>query len=82
LLDELPDLASRTLGGGVVSANDEFFAARDNLINPEAPDHSRGTFGSKGQVYDGWETRRRRRPGHDHAVVRLGIADLLERCKS
>ena len=34
----LPDLASRRLGGGVVFANDEFFAAADNLVDPASPD--------------------------------------------
>jgi allantoicase len=73
----LPDLASRLLGGGVVAANDEFFAARDNLVNPQPPGFTPHTFGPKGQVYDGWETRRRREPGHDHAVVRLGVAGVV-----
>lgn len=74
---DLPDLASRLLGGGVVAANDEFFAARDNLVDPEPPTFAAGTFGAKGQVYDGWETRRRREPGHDHAVVRLGVPGIV-----
>lgn len=73
----LPDLAARSLGGSVVSANDEFFAARDNLVLDEAPGHRPATFGAKGQVYDGWETRRRREPGHDHAVIRLGAPGVL-----
>jgi allantoicase len=73
----LPDLASRRLGGGVVDANDELFAERENLIKPEAPAYSTYTFGHKGQVYDGWETRRRREPGHDQAVVRLGVAGVV-----
>ena len=73
----LPDLASRRLGGSVVSANDELFAERENLIKPEPPEYSTYTFGHKGQVYDGWETRRRREPGHDHAVVRLGAAGVV-----
>ena len=73
----LPDLASRRLGAGVVSANDELFAERENLIKPEPPEYSTYTFGHKGQVYDGWETRRRREPGHDHAVVRLGAAGVV-----
>jgi allantoicase len=69
---ELPDLASRTLGGSVVAANDELFAPRENLIRPEPPVavHS---FGPKGKQYDGWETRRRREPGADWAIVRLGV---------
>jgi allantoicase len=73
----LPDLASRRLGGGVVSANDELFAERENLIKPEAPAYSTYTFGHKGQVYDGWETRRRREPGHDEAIVRLGVPGVV-----
>jgi allantoicase len=73
----LPDLASRGLGGGVVAANDELFAERENLIKPEAPTYSTYTFGHKGQVYDGWETRRRREPGHDWAIARLGAAGVV-----
>jgi allantoicase len=34
-------------------------------------------FGHRGKVYDGWETRRRREPGHDEAVVRLGIPGIV-----
>jgi len=67
-----PDLASRALGGGVVFANDEFFAAADHLVLPSAPTFSPRTFDHKGQIYDGWETRRRRTPGQDTAIVRLG----------
>ncbi|MBO0829564.1 MAG: allantoicase [Streptosporangiales bacterium] len=74
---EWPDLAVRTLGGGVVAANDELFAAKENLVRTEPPTHLPHTFGSKGQVYDGWETRRRREPGHDWAVVRLGVPGVV-----
>jgi allantoicase len=73
----LPDLACRRLGGSVVAANDELFAERENLIKPEPPGHQSYTFGHKGQVYDGWETRRRREPGHDWAVVRLGLPGVV-----
>jgi allantoicase len=73
----LPDLASRRLGGGVVWANDELFAERENLIKPEDPTYSTYTFGHKGQIYDGWETRRRREPGHDWALVRLGLPGVV-----
>lgn len=70
---DLPDLAVRSLGGAVVAANDEFFADKENLIKPAEPVFSPGTFTAKGQLYDGWETRRRRTPGHDWALVRLGV---------
>lgn len=69
----LPDLALRTNGGSVVWANDEFFAERENLVRPGPSVYSPATFGHKGQVYDGWETRRRRTPGVDEAIVRLGV---------
>ena len=63
-----------------MAASDEFFAERDNLIKPEAPAHQPRTFGPRGQLYDGWETRRMHLPdgmlpgpdAHDWAVVRLG----------
>jgi allantoicase len=72
-----PDLASRDLAGSVVSANDELFAPRQNLILPAPPTHEVGAFGHTGKVYDGWETRRRREPGHDWAIVRLGVPGIV-----
>jgi allantoicase len=74
---ELPDLAVRALGGSVVYANDELYAERENLITAAPAVFAPATFGLKGQVYDGWETRRRREPGHDHAIVRLGAAGII-----
>ena len=72
----LPDLASRALGGAVVAANDEAFAAKENLIKPE-PATALVEFGHRGKEYDGWETRRRRSPGHDWAIVRLGAPGVV-----
>jgi allantoicase len=73
----LPDLASRQLGGSVVAANDELFAEKENLIKPAAAVFATGDYGPRGKVYDGWETRRRREPGHDHAIVRLGVPGVV-----
>jgi allantoicase len=74
----LPDLARRPVGGSVVWANDESFAERENLISGPEPGFRTYTFGHKGQVYDGWETRRRREGGEDRAIVRLGMAGVIE----
>ncbi|MFC4944081.1 allantoicase [Pseudonocardia sp. GCM10023141] len=74
---QLPDLAVRTLGGGVVYANDEAFAARENLISPGPAAFDPSDFGHKGKVYDGWETRRRRESGFDTAIVRLGAPGVV-----
>jgi len=71
------DLASRLLGAGVIAANDDLYAERENLIKPSPPLHQPQTFGHKGQIYDGWETRRRREPGSDWAIIRLGVAGIV-----
>jgi allantoicase len=73
----LPDLASRRLGGSVMYATDELFAAKENLIKPEPPVFAPGEFGAKGKIYDGWESRRRREPGNDHAIIRLGVPGIV-----
>ncbi|WP_030910050.1 allantoicase [Streptosporangium amethystogenes] len=73
----LPDLALRALGGSVIAANDESFAEKESLIRPGRPGFRPHTFGARGQVYDGWETRRRREPGHDWALVRLGMPGVV-----
>jgi allantoicase len=73
------DLACRSFGAGVVYANDELFADRENLIKAEDPVFQPRTFGNKGQIMDGWETRRRREAGQDSAIVRLGGAGVVRR---
>jgi allantoicase len=74
-----PDLAGRALGGSVIYANDELFAERENLIKAEDPVFQPHTFGHKGQIMDGWETRRRRSPGSDSAIIRLGGGGVVRR---
>jgi len=76
----LPDLAARTVGGAVLWANDDLFAECQNLINPQPAEFRPATFGHKGQVYDGWETRRRRGADADdcdRAIVRLGAPAVV-----
>ena len=75
-LTALPDLASRALGGAVIASNDAFFAEAENLLLPHEPVRH-DEFGHKGKVYDGWETRRRRSPGEDWVVVRLGVPGIV-----
>jgi allantoicase len=71
------DLASRSLGASVVCADDELFADRENLIKAADPVFQPHSFGNKGQIMDGWETRRRRSPGSDSAIVRLGCPGVV-----
>lgn len=71
------DLAVRWLGGSVVAASDEAFGDKENLLRPEPASFEPGHYGNRGEIVDGWETRRRRRPGHDWAIVRLGAAGTI-----
>lgn len=68
----LVDLASARLGGRVLFANDEFFASRHNLLKREDAIFIPGKFTSNGKWMDGWESRRKRGPGHDWCVIELG----------
>ncbi|MGK2934892.1 MAG: allantoicase [Gemmatimonadaceae bacterium] len=74
---DLPDFASERLGGAVVAANDDFFAPKESLIKPGRPEWREGEYTDRGKWMDGWETRRRREPGHDWAIVRLGIPGIV-----
>src|SRR5678815_2939481 len=69
---DLIDLASERLGGGVLAASDEFFAPKESLLKPTAPEWREGVYTERGKWMDGWETRRRRSAGHDWAIIRLG----------
>jgi len=63
------DLAAAEHGGFVVSCSDMFFGSRNNLIMPGDATH----------MGDGWETKRRRGPGHDWAIVRLAAPGTIHR---
>ena len=74
---DLPDLASARVGGRALFANDEFFAARGNLVKPEPAVFIPGKYTARGKWMDGWETRRRRTPGHDWCVLQLGLRGIV-----
>jgi allantoicase len=76
---ELIDLASERLGGAVLHANDDFFAPKENLLKATAPVWREGLYTDRGKWMDGWESRRRRTPGFDWCVVRLGLPGVLSR---
>src|SRR5204862_232791 len=74
---DLVDLACDRFGGSVVAANDEFFAPKENLIKRERPIWIEGKYTERGKWMDGWETRRRREPGDDWCIVRLGVPGVI-----
>ena len=58
----LRDLAAVKNGGLAIACSDAFFGPMNNILLPGRP-HDMG---------GGWETRRRRGPGHDWILVKLG----------
>jgi len=74
---ELVDLASERLGGAVLYANDDFFAPKENLLKPSTPVFIEGKYTDLGKWMDGWESRRRRTPGFDWCIIRLGLAGVI-----
>src|SRR3954463_9942339 len=74
---DLIDLASVRLGGAVVAANDEFFAPKEAMLKPGPAEWKEGLYTERGKWMDGWETRRRRTPGYDWAIVRLGAPGIV-----
>lgn len=71
------ELSSRWLGGSVIAASDESFGEKENLLTPAPAAFERGQYGNRGEIVDGWETRRRREPGHDWALIRLGTPGIV-----
>ena len=73
----LADLASARVGGRAIAANDDFFAPKANLVKPGPAIFIPGKYTSKGKWMDGWESRRRRVPGHDWCIVELGMRGIV-----
>ncbi|NRP22218.1 allantoicase [Ensifer adhaerens] len=81
---DLPDfarkainLASAGLGARPVFATDEFFAPLERLLQDCPAVFHPGVYDDHGKWMDGWETRRRRGPGHDHAIVALAASGQI-----
>lgn len=63
------ELSAALNGGTVVAANNEHFGPASVLLLP-----GRGV-----NMGDGWETRRRREPGHDWCLIELAQPGVIER---
>ena len=73
----LIDLAMERLGGKALLASDEFFAEKENLLKPGRGVFIADKYTDRGKWMDGWESRRKREPGHDWCVIRLGLPGVL-----
>jgi allantoicase len=74
---DLIDLAAERAGALVLLANDEFFAPKEALLKPTPAEWREGVYTERGKWMDGWETRRRRTPGYDWCLIRLGIPGMV-----
>src|SRR5216117_3653357 len=73
----LVDLASARVGGTAILANDEFFGQKENLIKPGRGIFIPDKYTDRGKWMDGWESRRKRTPGHDWCIVQLATTGKI-----
>lgn len=72
------DLAAEKLGGKVLFCTDDFFAEKENLIKAGRGIFITDKYTERGKWMDGWESRRKRTPGHDWAVVQLAAPGRIK----
>ncbi|WP_333667137.1 allantoicase [Flavobacterium sp.] len=75
---QLTDLAAERLGGKVLYATDDFFAEKENLILPTRGVFITDKYTDRGKWMDGWESRRKRTPGHDWAIIQLATSGKIK----
>lgn len=71
------DLVSQRLGGKTLLCSDDFFAEADNMLKPGKAIFIVDKYTDRGKWMDGWESRRKRVPGHDWCIVRLGVPGIV-----
>jgi len=74
---QFTDLVAEKVGGLALFANDEFFAAKENLLKEAEPVFIVDKYTEQGKWMDGWESRRSRQPGYDWCVLQLGIPGVI-----
>jgi allantoicase len=74
---DLVDLAAARLGGRALQCSDDFFAPMDNMLKGPEAVFIADKYTSRGKWMDGWESRRKRTPGHDWCVVKLGLRGIV-----
>ncbi|MEH6576979.1 MAG: allantoicase [Amphritea sp.] len=72
------NLADARLGAKAIAVTDDWFADVNRLLQPEEPVWKEGVFDDNGKWMDGWESRRKRFEGYDHAIIRLGVPGVIK----
>lgn len=73
----LTDLAAEKLGGKAILCSDDFFAEKENLIKPGRGIFIADKYTDRGKWMDGWESRRKRTPGHDWCIIQLATSGKI-----
>ena len=66
------NLAETKFGSEIIYKTDEFFGAANRILSSSKPVFKEGVYDKHGKWMDGWETRRKRKKGHDFLVIKLG----------
>ncbi len=74
---KMTNLAAERLGGKALETTDDFFAAKENLLKPGRGIFIEDKYTDHGKWMDGWESRRKRDPGHDWCVIKLGLRGII-----
>ena len=76
----LVNLALPEEGAAIISVSDDFFAPAKRMLSPQDPVFIPGRFDAHGKWMDGWESRRKRTPGHDFCMIRIrpGVIRAIE----
>ena len=72
------NLASARLGAQTTYATDDFFAAKERMIQDSDPVFIDDKYDEHGKWMDGWESRRKRVPGHDYCEIRLARSGTIK----
>lgn len=74
---KLTDLAAERLGGKTISCSDDFFAEKENLLKTGRGIFIADKYTDRGKWMDGWESRRKRTPGHDWCIIQLATSGKI-----
>lgn len=74
---KLADLAADRLGGKAILCSDDFFAEKENLLKPGRGIFIPDKYTDRGKWMDGWESRRKRTPGHDWCIIQLATSGKI-----
>ena len=74
----MTNLADARLGAVAIACTDDFFADMNRMLQNHDPVWKEGVYDDNGKWMDGWESRRKRGPGHDYCTVRLALPGVIK----